>query len=111
MSSVRIVTVARPRNFANRLLRRLAVRFVGRNVTSPEPDTSNSTAEPGARPRKSRTFFGMVTCPFDVTVVDMVIPYVNEVLLYHRYPRLARNAASIEPTNSVQRIDLPGAIC
>src|SRR6266699_440815 len=42
-----------------------------RRKGSQTQDRPKSTADPGTNPRKSRTPFGMVTWPFEVTVVDM----------------------------------------
>ena len=69
--SVRILTVALPRTLANGLAR--AGRGVnGRSRTSPCGVSSKITFEPGPTPRKSRTLFGTVIRPLDVSVSRII---------------------------------------
>jgi hypothetical protein len=51
------------------------------STTSPASVSSKATADPGAIPSRSRTFFGIVTWPLDVTLVAIeVIPPLPAVL-------------------------------
>lgn len=75
ISSARIFTVALPRTLANALDR--AGRAVsGRSRTSPCGVSSKIIFEPGPIPRRSRTLFGTVTRPLDVSLFKiMEIPF------------------------------------
>lgn len=71
ISSFRTFTVALPRTLANALAR--AGRAVsGRNRTSPCGVSSKIIFEPGPIPRRSRTLFGTVTRPLDVSVFKIM---------------------------------------
>ena len=82
MASVSSPFPAWPRS----LWKRLAGCFLSALVSTTLPSAARwkSTLLPGTIPSRSRTAFGIVTCPFAVTVVvifrDLVIPHASKVL-------------------------------
>jgi hypothetical protein len=68
-----------------------------RNTISQESLSSKATADPARMPSRSRTFFGIVTRPLEVTVLAIELPALDPshdgcrlLPLDRRHPRIRR---------------------